>query len=178
MNNMFFKSGQVSIIMKWQNSWLLGQKSCEAIRIKNSTAYHWKGKKKFFFSFQNEPNGLIKESWKKGSKTQSTCKSHCLPTCKICQCLDMLIFNFECVCMCSVAQCVRLFATPWDYVGKDQLLCPWGYLGKNTEEGCHFFFQGGLSDPGIELASPASAGGFFYHWATWKALCLILELYS
>ena len=135
-------------------------------------------KKKFFFSFQNEPNDLIKESWKKGSKTQSTCKSHCLPTCKICQCLDMLIFNFECVCMRSVAQCVRLFATPWDYVGKDQLLCPWGYLGKNTEEGCHFFLQGGHSDPGIELASPASAGGFFYHWATWKALCLILELYS
>ena len=109
------------------------------------------------------PNGLIKESWKKGSKTQSTCESHRLPTCKMCQCLDMFyLISSVCACVQSLS-CVRFFATPWDYVGKDKLLCPWGYLGKNTGVGCHFLLQGDLSNPGIELASPALAGVFFYH---------------
>ena len=36
-------------------------------------------------------------------------------------------------------------------------------------------FSRGLLDPGIEPASPTLAGGFFYHWAFWKApyLCLL-----
>ena len=33
--------------------------------------------------------------------------------------------------------------------------------GKNTGVGCHAFLQGVISDPGIEPASPALAGGFF-----------------
>ena len=33
-----------------------------------------------------------------------------------------------------------------------------------------FFFSGDLSDPGIELDSPALAGGLFTTSATWEAL--------
>ena len=45
-----------------------------------------------------------------------------------------------------------------------RLLCPWDSPGKNIGEGCHFFLQGNLPDPGIEPVSPVSlalAGGFF-----------------
>ena len=31
----------------------------------------------------------------------------------------------------------------------------------------HFLLQGNLPNPGIEIASPAVAGRFFYHWATY-----------
>ena len=41
-----------------------------------------------------------------------------------------------------------------------RLLCPQGFLGKNTEVGCHFFSRGS-SQPGMEPASPALACGFF-----------------
>ena len=33
--------------------------------------------------------------------------------------------------------------------------------GKNTAVGCHFLLQRNLPHPGIELTSPALAGGFF-----------------
>ena len=42
-----------------------------------------------------------------------------------------------------------------------RLLCPWDFPSKNTGVNCHFFLQGNLLDPGIELRSPALAGGFF-----------------
>ena len=53
-----------------------------------------------------------------------------------------------------------------DPMDPTKLLCPWGFLGKNTGVGCPFLLRGGeqwgnLPDPGIELASPAVAGGFF-----------------
>ena len=37
--------------------------------------------------------------------------------------------TLQCVCVCSLS-CVRLFATPWTFPGK------------NTAEGCHFVLQG------------------------------------
>ena len=56
-----------------------------------------------------------------------------------------------------------------------RLLCPWNSPGKKTAVGCHFLLQEIILVPllqGIEpesLASPALAGRFFYHWATWEA---------
>ena len=35
-----------------------------------------------------------------------------------------------------------------------RLLCPWGFSGRNTGEGCHFLLQGIF--PGTELVSPVS----------------------
>ena len=51
------------------------------------------------------------------------------------------------------------------------LLCPWDFPGENTG-GDRPPPSRDLSHPGIEpesLASPALAGGFFYHCATWEA---------
>ena len=48
--------------------------------------------------------------------------------------------------------CLSL-VTPWTVA--HQLLCSWDSPGKNTGVGCHFLLQGNLSDPGIELRSPA-----------------------
>ena len=51
------------------------------------------------------------------------------------------------------------FATPWTVAR--QFLYPWDFPGKNTGVSSHFLLQGNLPDPGIELVSPALAGGFF-----------------
>ena len=45
--------------------------------------------------------------------------------------------NYVCV-----LSCMLLFATPWNFPGK------------NTGEGCHFLLQRNLLDPGIEPGSP------------------------
>ena len=37
--------------------------------------------------------------------------------------------------------CVWLFVTPWT-TQPTRLLCPWNFLGKNTEVGCHSLLQG------------------------------------
>jgi len=48
-----------------------------------------------------------------------------------------------------------------------RLLCPWGFPGKNTGVGYHFFLKGILPIlPGIKPMSPALAGRFFTIWAT------------
>ena len=41
------------------------------------------------------------------------------------------------------------------------LLCSWDFPDKNTGVGFPFPSSGDLPDPGIELTSPALAGGFF-----------------
>ena len=59
---------------------------------------------------------------------------------------------------CCLVPKLRLF---WDSM--DQLsgfLCPWDFPGKYTGAGCHFLLW--ESNPGIKLASPALAGGFFF----------------
>ena len=53
-----------------------------------------------------------------------------------------------------------------------RLLHPWDFSGKSTGVGCHFLLLGLFLTRWIKLMSPVSpalAGGFFYHWATWKA---------
>ena len=50
-----------------------------------------------------------------------------------------------------------------------RLLHPWDFSGKSTGVGCHFLLQGLFLTQWIKLVSPALAGRFFYHWATWKA---------
>ena len=42
------------------------------------------------------------------------------------------------MCVCVYTQFCLTLVTPW-IVG---LLCPWGFLGKNTGVGCHFLLQG------------------------------------
>ena len=57
--------------------------------------------------------------------------------------------------------------TPWTVALR--LLAPWDSPGKNTGVDCHVLLQGGLPKPRTEPGSPASpalAGGFFYHGAT------------
>ena len=43
-----------------------------------------------------------------------------------------------------------------------RLLCPWDFSGKNTAVGCHFLLQGIFPSQGLNLGSPALAGGFFF----------------
>ena len=60
--------------------------------------------------------------------------------------LYILIRNALCahfLSICLVAQScltLRFFATPWTIA--HQVLCPWGFPGKNTGVDCHFFLQG------------------------------------
>ena len=53
-----------------------------------------------------------------------------------------------------------------------RLFCPWDFAGKNIGVGCHF-----LPNPGIEPASPALAGGFFFFFSckfifNWRIIAL------
>ena len=62
---------------------------------------------------------------------------------------------------------VRLFATPWTVA--HQVLCAWNF--EEYYSRLPFPAPWALPNPGMEpasLASPALAGGFFYHYPTWK----------
>ena len=67
------------------------------------------------------------------------------------------------VCVSSVAV---MFETPWTVACKAPLSM--GFLGKKVEW-VTIFFSGELPNSGTKPTSPALAGGFFYHWATWEA---------
>ena len=75
------------------------------------------------------------------------------------------------MCVC-VRVCARAYSVLSDSVqphGLESctLLCPWDFPGKNTGVGCDFLLQGIFltqEDP----ASPALAGEFFTHCATWE----------
>ena len=43
-----------------------------------------------------------------------------------------------------------------------KLLCPRDFSGKNTAVSCHFLLQGIFPSQGLNLGSPALAGGFFF----------------
>ena len=68
---------------------------------------------------------------------------------------------------CSVA------SSPWWPYGLSpaRFLCPWNFLGKNTEVGCHFLLQGIFltqrSNP--SLLYLLHCRQILYHFATWKA---------
>ena len=60
------------------------------------------------------------------------------------------------------------FETPWTVAHRAPL--PWDFSGKDTGMGSHFLLQG-ISNPGIEPASPVSpalTGGFITTWTTWE----------
>ena len=46
-----------------------------------------------------------------------------------------------CMCTCSVASVVSDSLSPYR-LQLIRLLCPWDYLGKNTEVSCHVLLQG------------------------------------
>ena len=75
-----------------------------------------------------------------------------------------------CVCLCSVAQSCRLFATLW-IVACQAPFCPWDFPGRNTGSTPGDL----LPNAGIKaesLASPASAGKFFTTSATHEELVI------
>ena len=55
--------------------------------------------------------------------------------------------------------CVRLFATPWTIAY--QAPPSMGFSRQEDWSGLPFLSPGDLPNPGIELVSPALAGGFF-----------------
>ena len=59
------------------------------------------------------------------------------------------------------------FETPWAVA--HQVPLSMGFFRQEYWSGLPFPFPGGLPDSGIEPASPASAGGFFYHCTTREA---------
>ena len=56
---------------------------------------------------------------------------------------------------------VRLFVALWTVAQQTGSSGPCYFPGKNTGMGYHFLLQGNLLNPGIKLASPTLAGGFF-----------------
>ena len=84
-----------------------------------------------------------------------------------------------CVCVQSLSMYSVTDSLQPHGLKPSRLLCPWDFLGKNIGVGCHFllqesnFFPTGikhLPNPGIKLASPALAGGFFTSSTTWETL--------
>ena len=54
-----------------------------------------------------------------------------------------------------------------------RLFCLWGFPGRNTGVGCHFFLQGIFSTQGLNRTHVSCIGRqVLYHWATREALYL------
>ena len=64
-----------------------------------------------------------------------------------------------CVCVFTIAQSCLTLATPWAVVPEAPLSI--GFRRQEYWSGLPFPSPGDLPHPGIEPASPASAGGFF-----------------
>ena len=73
---------------------------------------------------------------------------------------------------------VQLFVTPWSVA--HQIPLSIGFPRQEYWSGLPFPSPGHLPNSGIKPASPAVAGGFFYHWATWKArvFCTCSQTYE
>ena len=54
----------------------------------------------------------------------------------------------------------QLCLTLCDPMDSTRLLCPWNFLGNNTEVGCHFLLQGIFLTQGLKLSVSYNAGGF------------------
>ena len=81
------------------------------------------------------------------------------------------VIRVFCVCALVCAQslgCVWLSATLWTVAHQAPLSI--GFSRHEYWSGLLFPPPGDVAVPGIELASPALAGGFFHQWATWEAL--------
>ena len=55
---------------------------------------------------------------------------------------------------------VRLLVTPWTVAY--QLFCPWGFPGKTTGVGCHFFLQGIFPTQGSNPGLPHCRHALYY----------------
>ena len=79
--------------------------------------------------------------------------------------------TFHCVVhMYSVA---LVCLTLWPHgLSPARLFCPWDSPSKNTGVGCHFLLQGS-SQSEDQTCVFCIGRGILYHWATWKAQCLI-----
>ena len=64
----------------------------------------------------------------------------------------------------------NFFVIPWTVAipAPHRLLCPWDFFRQEYWSGLPFPSPGHLPDPGIELRSPALAGGFFTN-EPWEA---------
>ena len=71
------------------------------------------------------------------------------------------------VCVFSCFSCVWLFVTPWTVALQAPLSMGFSRQAYWSELLCPP--PGDLPNPGIEPASPAVAGEFFTHWASWEA---------
>ena len=67
-------------------------------------------------------------------------------------------FSGSSLCCCLSLSHVWLLCAPMDC---SPPVHPWDFPGKNTGVDWHFFLQGNLPDPSIELMFLALAGGFF-----------------
>ena len=80
--------------------------------------------------------------------------------------------------MCSVAECVQLFVTPWTVVRQAPLSIE--FSRQEYWSGLPFLTPKGLPDPGIKPKSPvapALAGGFFTTVPPGEPLSRILASY-
>ena len=69
--------------------------------------------------------------------------------------------------MCLVIQSCLTLWPPWTVARQAPLSM--GFPRQEYWNGLPFRSAGDLANPGIEPTSPALAGGFFYHCATWEA---------
>ena len=81
--------------------------------------------------------------------------------------MEKLTLRFTDVCMLSRFSCVQFFVTPWTVAHQAPLSM--GFSRQEYWSGVSCPPLGNLPDPGIELMSPALAGGFFTTSATWEA---------
>ena len=84
---------------------------------------------------------------------------------------DIWVWALSHILYTHLPSCGQLFVTPWTVAHPGPLSME--FSRQEYWSGLTFPSPRDLPDPEIKLASPASpalAGGFFYHWITWEAL--------
>ena len=71
------------------------------------------------------------------------------------------------ICCCLVAKSCLTLLQPCG-LQPTRFLCPWGFPGKNTGVGCHFFLQEIFPNQGSN-SYLLHCRQILYHWATWEA---------
>ena len=92
----------------------------------------------------------------------------------ICNCMGSLPHAqvSRAFCLLDLASVLSRFSCVWFFVTHGlqpaRLLCPWDSPGRKLR-GCHALLQGIFPTQGLNLISPALAGGFFTTSTTWEA---------
>ena len=60
-----------------------------------------------------------------------------------------------CVCVCVCVLNCSVMCNSLQPFELQPFLCPWNFLAKNTEMGCHFLLHGIFSAQGLNPVSPA-----------------------